>query len=251
MSDLPMKMDPEHFRALIIEIIEGNPYAIRPLLSISAIEFTETIPTLAVTCSSHPVLKVNLGFIGRICQNDFEAKTLVVHEFLHILLRHTSRSSFVTPAEQLAADAVINAIIHRQVGPKASAVMARYYAGETGLMRLLRPPRPEEIAEWETREKDALECAWVGLYSGKLVFDDIRELAETLEAAGCRIDISLLIGWHAEGAPGTLGEEAAAAMDRILRSMNGGGLWRRNPGCGIGAEFGALVVKPEDLQRRN
>ena len=121
-------MTPAAFRNIYRELIDDNPLAVRAVLKILEIEFTEDVPTLAVTCEARPTLKVNLRFIGKHCHSDAEVRAVIVHEFLHVLLRHTDRLTPVTPADHLACDAVINAIIHRTMGPSASALMSRYYA---------------------------------------------------------------------------------------------------------------------------
>ena len=66
-------------------------------------------------------------------------KAVICHEFLHVLLRHTERTSPLTPPEHLALDAVINAIIHRELGKDYSDFMRLFYANVTGAYRLLRP----------------------------------------------------------------------------------------------------------------
>ena len=56
------------FRAIYRELIDENPLAIRAVLQILGIEFTEDVPTLAVTCTEKPILKVNLGFVQKECK---------------------------------------------------------------------------------------------------------------------------------------------------------------------------------------
>ena len=138
-------MNPDLFLNLVRELVEDNPFAIRPFLKLARIRFTEAIATLAVTREAAPELWVNLVVLGAHCRTEAEVKAVILHEFLHVLLRHTEGRGPVAAAEHLAMDAVINALIHRQAGPKASAMMARYYAGARGLERLLRPPRPGEL----------------------------------------------------------------------------------------------------------
>ena len=43
-------MNATHFHNIYRELIEENPLAIRAVLKILAVEFTDTVPTLAVTC---------------------------------------------------------------------------------------------------------------------------------------------------------------------------------------------------------
>ncbi len=121
-------MNAMQVRALVHELVDENPFAIRAVLKILAVEFTNAVPTLAVTNEPRPRLLINLEFVAAHCRTDEHVKALLCHEFLHVLLRHTDEPGRPTPARHLALDAVINAIIHRQLGEKYSSMMAGYYA---------------------------------------------------------------------------------------------------------------------------
>ena len=60
-------MTEHEFRAIYLELIDENPLAVRAVLKVLEIEFTSEVPTLAVTCTDAPVLKVNLGFVAKEC----------------------------------------------------------------------------------------------------------------------------------------------------------------------------------------
>jgi nitrogen fixation protein FixH len=253
-------MSPQDFRNLLRELIEENPLAIRAVLKVLAIEFTATVPTLAVTCEARPRLLVNLGFVSEHCHTEAQVKAVICHEFLHILLRHTERFTRLTAADHLALDAVINAIIHRSLGPEYSALMSHYYARETGVARLLRPPGDAEETQIQGRfvlaahgkisaaERDLLG-AWAGLYQGQLVADDIRDLArdhlQQDEPGGL-----VLLGDH-EGLDGNAGLEElppvlADALGQTLKAMNGSGIFRSPKDRGLGAEAYRAVVPAAD-----
>ena len=243
-------------RALIGELIDENPFAIRALLKIVAIEFADAVPTLAVTCEDRPRLLINLAFVREHCTTPEHVKAVLCHEFLHVLLRHTTLRGPLTPARHLAFDAVINAIIHRQLGPAYSDLMTRYYAREAGLGRLLRP-----MTEKERRWSDDVHLGagrgappswwltWQGLYAGTLLADDVEQLASEFMptrragpgsgsgVAGARgasehEDASAaalpgpdrLLGNHADDAEPS--DALTAALDRACRELNGGGIWR-------------------------
>ncbi len=131
-------MTEHEFRAIYLELIDENPLAVRAVLKVLEIEFTSEVPTLAVTCTDAPVLKVNLGFVAKECAQEKHVKALIIHEFLHILLRHTMTRKPITPERHLATDAVINAIIHRQLGADYSGLMSHYYRDEEGIFVLHR-----------------------------------------------------------------------------------------------------------------
>jgi hypothetical protein len=235
------------FRAIYRELIDENPLAIRAVLQILGIEFTGDVPTLAVTCTEKPILKVNLGFVQKECKTEEHVKALIVHEFLHILLRHTRSFKAFTPERHLATDAVINAIIHRQLGSAYSDLMSRYYAREKGIRKFLRPLNEQENDAWYLSEQGMaqtpLESAWVGLYEGNLCADDIEEIARDLRSKGENLEENLL-GGHKVGhgidepsaSDGPLSEALTRALDRSLETMNGDGIWRSPHGRGVAAD---------------
>ena len=102
------------------------------MLKILAVEFTDAVPTLAVTTEERPRLLINLGFVREHCRTPEHVKAVLCHEFLHVLLRHTSLPGRLTPARHLALDAVINAIIHRTARRAVLGLMSEYYRDATG-----------------------------------------------------------------------------------------------------------------------
>ena len=245
-------MNAEYFHALYQELIEENPFAVRAVLKVLQVEFTETVPTLAVTCETRPRLLVNLAFLKKHCRTDQHVKAVICHEFLHVLLRHTERIAAFSPAEHVAFDAVINAIIHRELGDDYSEFMSRYYAKEKGVRRLLRPPtRTERTPGFGSRSP--LMGAWVSLYNGLLIADDIADLAKdvqdvkTVPSTG-----TVLIGGHDHTEfVGELPEVLQEALDQALKSMNGCGIWRspKERGVGANAYRAAIPGVSEGVQR--
>ena len=244
-------MNAHRFHALVGELIDDNPFACRALLKILTVEFTDRVPTLAVTVSSEPRLLVNLGFIARHCHSDEHVKAVICHEFLHVLLRHTDRFTPGGAAEHLALDSVINAIIHRTLGAPFSDFMAQYYAREEGLLRLLRPCIPYQ----HTGAEDPVLRAWAGLYEGRLVADDIRELAQSLAPPTLPAGAGpAWLGNHdsgsAQGARAEVSSAVAEALDRALQAMNGEGIWRAPHGRGVAATAyqNAVTGADQDLE---
>jgi len=248
-------MTPVLFESLLQELIDENPFAIRAALRILKVEYTSSVPTLAVTCETQPRMLVNLDFLTAHAPEEAQTKAVVIHEFLHVLLRHTEGRQPLSPARHLAFDAVINAIIHRQYGERYSSMMANYYANATGLQKLLRPMNTEELL-WVRRDPKSLPqwaIAWKGLYDGRLVADDIESLTESLISDALRpsqlrlpnpfnltgqvkADSSLL-GNHEDLGSDVEGE-MGQAMEDAIKQMNGHGIWRSPGERGIG---GALM----------
>jgi len=255
----------ERFRDLVVELVDENPFAIRPVLKILDIVFTTAVPTMAVTCVDRPRLLVNLEFLNAHCRTDQHIKAVVCHEFLHVVLRHTETRRPFTPARHLALDAVINAVIHRQYGQDFSSMMAGYY-GEVGdLRKLLRPMNLDEQARYcscRSTKKEVPQWihAWAALYDGELVADDIETLAQDMGGAsgaglfellgGLPDGIGDLLGDHDSlGRP--LPQELQDALDRALKQMNGSGIWRSPKGRGVGANpYEALFVAKNEPMRR-
>ena len=260
-------MTPQLFDALLQELVDENPFAIRAALRILKVEFTEDIATLAVTCETQPRLLVNLSFLIANAHTETQVKAVIIHEFLHVLLRHTEGRQPLTPARHLAFDAVINAIIHRQYGEAYSSMMGKYYYGSRGLQKLLRPMNQIEL-EWFNDNSSLAPPwarAWEALYAGRLIADDIENLAETLadfvltgqsgKGGGPftlekgSLDISDLLGNHAD-----LGQEAegelAKALDSALKQMNGHGIWRSPHDRGIGGPLADTLFAADNTPMR-
>jgi hypothetical protein len=239
------------FEALLQELIDENPFAIRAALQVLNVQFTVQVPTLAVTCESRPRMLVNLEFVAKHAFTETQVKAVVIHEFLHVLLRHTEGRQKPTPARHLAFDAVINAIIHRQYGESYSSMMARYYADSTDLKKLLRPMNEVEL-EWLKSHPDKVPQwarMWDGLYAGRLIADDIEKLADAVAdelltpskasrygpfqlKTGSDSDSDLLgnhedLGQDIEG-------DLGRAVESALKQMNGHGIWRSPRDRGVG-----------------
>jgi hypothetical protein len=249
-------MNARDFQQVYRELIEENPLAIRAVLRVLTVEFTDTVSTLAVTFEERPRLLVNLAFVRDHCRTERHLKAVICHEFLHVLLRHTERFVTLSEAEHLAVDAVINAIIHRSLGPEYSAMMSRFYADQKGAARLLRPPTVDERErmrqiQWGRlrvrAEEKRMLSAWEGLYDGKLFADDIRDLARDLVRPDRRVKVPLL-GGH-DNLTGATSEDyvlvpgaaaatgvLAGALDTALKGMTGSEIFRGGKTRGVGAE---------------
>ena len=251
-------MNGAEFHGIYQELIEENPLAIRAVLKVLHVEFTDTVPTLAVTCEDRPRLLVNLGFVGEHCRTDAHVKAVICHEFLHVLLRHTERFTTLTPAEHLALDAVINAIIHRTLGPDYSGMMSRYYAEERGIARLLRPPTVEEQERIRSRPSGAMagresgRCRWPGAASTPAsswptTFAISPASTSRGRPAPRRCCLATTTRWAVavHQTPDT-SIVLADALDAALKAMNGSGVFRSPTGRGVGADAYRNEVRAAD-----
>jgi hypothetical protein len=191
-----MTIDEAGFHALLEELTQENTLACRGLLGISRLEFTDSVATAAVSLEARPVLRVNLEFVRKHCARESHVKALLVHEFLHILLRHTLEIRHMTPAINIALDAIINAIIHRKLGAEFSSFMSLYYATAQGPLVLLRnneavdnehnlllrgestsadfQPDSNRLATMQWLELEGIQL-WSSIYKGKALHEDVLE----------------------------------------------------------------------------
>ena len=71
-----LRMTASDFRNVYRELIDENPLAIRAVLKVLCVEFTDTVPTLAVTCEQRPRLLVNLAFVRQHCRTEAHVKAV-------------------------------------------------------------------------------------------------------------------------------------------------------------------------------
>jgi hypothetical protein len=252
-----MQVTKELFGNILSELIEDNPLACRTLLRIADLEFGDTVATLAMSLGDErPTMHVNLDFLSKHCLTEFHVKALIMHEFLHVLLNHTEKFKKMTPELNLALDAVINAIIHRMMGPEYSDMMSRYYSEARGLMKLLRPQTDEEIDKADSSSADLpLYKLWQRLYEGRLVADDLIEIAETL--GGKKIPMRIagedaFLGNHSpqEGDARKISDTVKKALEVTIKSTTGKGIWRApdSRGVGKGGKIERVWLKEAQLQ---
>ena len=229
-----MHLNTEYFESILYDLIEENTLACAAVLKIVNVSYTDKVPTLAVTTEKRPRLLVNLEFICTNCSCEADVKAVLLHEFLHVLLNHTVDFKIITPVLNIALDAVINAIIHRLAGTEYSGFFSRFYANETGVTKLLRPVGTN--AE-ERNGNNSLRRIWVDLYAGKLVVDDILDIAEQLFIS--HYEELLLLGNHDDlkelWKRSNQGSVLSKAVQQSLQQMDGSGIWRdiQLPGVGL------------------
>lgn len=207
-----MNLNQSWFRQILADLRSENPLACQGILSLAGLEFTDAVPTLAVTLGERSVLQVNLGFLREHARGEDDVKAVLLHEFLHVLLRHTARIRTMTPLRNLALDAIINATIHRLAGPRFSDFFSHYYAGAQGIARLLRSPTPNDPPD------PFLDAFTQALHQGKVSSDDAYAfVCDPMHPALRLPEGRLLLGNHDErGFPVAL-EELPPGWGEVLR----------------------------------
>lgn len=259
-----MLLTEKRFLQILNDLVDENPLACQAVLSILDIVFTKDVKTMAVTIEECPRLMVNMDFLNENVIKETDVKTVILHEFLHVLLNHTEHYTHMNPLTNIALDSVINAIIHRSLGSEYSDFFSRYYKNSKGIAVILRPmTESDEIKmgykKFASLNKDekVIVKLWWDIYQGKVVVDDILDAAKSLEELDFVSSISdilgekHLIGGHDHWKRKEISEELRKALDRALSEMNGDGIWRSPKDRGIGANpYEALFVKKDERMTR-
>jgi len=222
------------------DLADENAFACQALLQITGTCFTEKVPTLAVTLADEPLLLVNPRFLEKKARTEADIRCLLLHEFLHVVLRHTESYEENTPLLNIALDAVINAIIHRTCGPELSDTFRRLYPS-TGMLCLLRP--------WDTNDATTTR-RWKAchdrVYSGEIAADDLHELLQVLERKNEFPEDVLLIGNH--GSEKGVSPANAGRLDEIVKRMTGVRIWNHREGAGLNDRMERLEQRIRNLR---
>ncbi|MDX2078825.1 MAG: hypothetical protein SFZ02_20495 [bacterium] len=104
-------------------------FEMETLCRLAGIEISRAVPTAAVECKRRPRLLINPDFVEKHCMRDEHLFLLVMHELWHVLLAHTRMHPRMTPVQNVAFDAIINA-----------GLMAQFYQPEyMGFFDVINP----------------------------------------------------------------------------------------------------------------
>lgn len=211
---------------IMADMADENAFACQALFQITGTRLTREVATLAVTLSDEPLLLVNPDFLHKHAKTEADIRCFLLHEFLHVILRHTETYEENTPLLNIALDAVINAIIHRTCGQELSDTFARIYPPK-GLAALLRPWGETDI---DTRQR--WKALHERIYTGAIAADDLHELLQALLEKQAATDDILLIGNHTNH--GRVSPRNAERLNEIVKRMTGVRIWnhRHDPGTG-------------------
>ncbi len=199
----------------VLDCVPARSHALGALLSLFRVEASEEVPTACVTCERRPVLRVNPTFVEEHCRSDAHLFVLVMHELHHVLLGHTRLFPRVTPAHNLAFDAVVNALLCARFPEEAyTSFFTRLYGREKGPLRLLAPPGRPAVKPARLR---ALHQA---LYEGRATAEEVFH-AVVKEVEAIPLPLGRLLGSHAgaadDGSWGTEGPADTLVVDAIRR----------------------------------
>ena len=197
----------------VLDAVPARSHALGALLQLFRVEASEDVPTACVSCERRPVLRVNPRFVDEHCRTDAHLFVLVMHELHHVLLGHTRLFPRVTPAHNVAFDAVINALLCARFPEEAyTSFVTQLYGEAKGALRLLAPPGGAPV------EPARLASLHAALYEGRATAEEVFH-AIVEEVALSPGDLAALLGSHgvAEGAWGTEGPADPAVVDAIRR----------------------------------
>ena len=132
-----------------IDDIKRRLFSVIPTSSLHMMEFlklmdirfvVEETKSAAVTCTSRPELLLNKAIVDAYCKTDEHLFMLVMHELYHIILGHTHLFKKHTDIDNIAFDAVINAILCRMFpGEEYVSFFTSINSDETFPGCILRP----------------------------------------------------------------------------------------------------------------
>jgi hypothetical protein len=249
----------ERLKYRIINVIPPGTEYLEILLKLSEIQWTETIPTAAITCGGSPRLLFNREFVDHYCALDEDLMMLVLHELHHVLYGHHVLFQGAGEAHNIAFDAIINARLCRGWKTARHARLFRRLYPQPGFPEILLCPPPgwpnettvEDIQREKERLKKTLDSGFVWdiqalrgkLYLGSPDDTTYEDILRLLRKHPPESAPPLLLGSHkqqgANKEQADPGNDAASdpflvdmarAMDRYLKNEESG----RNAGGAMG-----------------
>lgn len=125
----------------LIACMPASRFEMQTFCRLAGIEMTRSLPTAAVECTRRPRLLINPDFVAKYCQRDEHLFLLVMHELWHVMLAHTRMYPRMTPVQNIAFDAIINAGLMREFStPEYSGFFDVINPADKFPSCLLRPP---------------------------------------------------------------------------------------------------------------
>lgn len=179
---------------------------------LAGVVITPDVPTAAMECKYRPRLLMNPEFIEKHCKRDEHLFLLVMHELWHVMLAHTSLYPRVTPAQNIAFDAIINAGLSRRFDkPAYRGFFESINPPDQFPHLLLRPPvgwpnnpqYPDDIGPEGTARIMRQLYPPPNLFRPAMPFyDEILDLIrEDMRQKGMLVEMPVLLGDHESDDP--------------------------------------------------
>lgn len=110
-SDDPQRAEEKMARLKnrILKAVPPGTLYLEALMNISSYEWSNEIESAGITCAAAPIFLFNPEFLDRHCIMDSDLQMLILHELHHILYGHHVLCGDMSPAKNVAFDAVVNA----------------------------------------------------------------------------------------------------------------------------------------------
>jgi hypothetical protein len=219
-----MTLTSRDLRARVFNALPAATFQMDQLLGMLDVVADRSVPTAAVECTKRPRLLINPDFVEQYCPRDEHLLTLVLHELYHVILGHTRLFPRATRIQNIAFDAVINAMLARQLlGKECIEFLCSLNAADTFPACLLRPPEgwparsvfPDGLPEGA----QALIERLYGELGDQVTYHDVFEqLKSGLESTGLELSEVVLLGDH-DDRNGDGAHDAIATEDPLLEDI--------------------------------
>ena len=108
-----MNKDELKIKQRLRNVLEVGSLQMFEFIKLMNIRFTDEIDSAAISCSSRPELLLNKEFMEKYCKTDEHLFMLIQHELYHVILGHTKLFTRHTVIDNIAFDAIINAMLCR------------------------------------------------------------------------------------------------------------------------------------------
>jgi len=225
----------------IYSVIPVGSLHMNELLSLLNIRLsTSETNSACVTCSIKPELILNPDFVENYCKTDEHLFMLVMHELYHIILGHTKLYGNHTEIDNIAFDAIINAMLCRMFpSEEYTSFFCNVNPSNTFPGCILRPSdcgTPKEVSDL----LDILYKSDTGTY-----YDVYQAIISRFK--GCNIGLYVLLGNHNSSKVGN--SIIKDVIDRIIEN------WPRPPKTIGGRDLGKnleakTIVYDKQIQQR-
>ncbi len=188
----------------LVSCLPATRFEMETFCRLTNIEVSRDVPTAAVDCTRLPRLRINPDFIAEHCPRDEHLFLLVMHEIWHVMLAHTRMHPRMTPAQNVAFDAIINAGLMREFStPEYMGFFDKINPADKFPSCLLRPPvgwphnpqYPTNIGPADTA--DMLRRLYPPHNDPNIMLPMYEEVLDLLMRSGCvQFEFTTLLGNH-------------------------------------------------------
>lgn len=181
----------DNIKKRLYSIIPVGTLQMQEFLSLLNIRLTKAeTKTACVTCSYKPELIINSDFIDEHCKSDEHLFMLVMHELYHIILGHTTLFNRTSIIDNIAFDAVINAMLCRMFPSEEYVSFFKQINSSKSFPSCLLRPKAEDTPKEMIPLLDLLYESNTGTY-----FDTYQSIIKYLKNNG-QLHIFQLLGNH-------------------------------------------------------